>query len=65
VRAWRRLAAAALALLLVAAAAPAPFDEGAALRAQVSRMIANPEAHGCLETRFALLRAIGPDLRSP
>jgi hypothetical protein len=62
-RAWRRLAACALAVLLVAAAAPSPFDEGAALRARVSRMIANPEAHGCLETRFAFLRVIANETK--
>jgi beta-lactamase regulating signal transducer with metallopeptidase domain len=62
-RGWRRLATFALALLLVAVAAPAPFDEAAALRAQVSRMIANPEAHGCLETQFAFLRAVALELK--
>lgn len=55
---WRRPAAAVLALLLVAAAAPAPFDAGEALRARAARMIADPEAHGCLETRFAFLQAV-------
>ncbi len=64
-RAWRRLAAAALALLVVAAAAPAPFNEAAALRAEVARMLANPEAHGCLETRFAFLRAVAHELENP
>lgn len=62
---WPRLAVGSLALLLVAAAAPAPFDEGAALRAEVARMLANPEAHGCLETRFAFLRAVAHELRNP
>jgi len=62
---WRRLAVAALALLLVAAAAPVRFDEGAALRAQVARMVGNPEAYGCLETRFAFLRAVAHELRNP
>jgi len=64
-RTWRRLAAAALAVLLVAAAAPAPFDEGAELRARFARMLAEPEAYGCLETRFAFLRAVAHELRSP
>jgi beta-lactamase regulating signal transducer with metallopeptidase domain len=63
-RAWPRLVAVALALFVIAAAAPAPFDEAAALRADLARMLANPEAHGCLETRFAFLRALAHELKN-
>jgi beta-lactamase regulating signal transducer with metallopeptidase domain len=61
-RAWRRLAAAAAGILLVAAAAPPPFDEAGDLRARLAHALANPESHGCLETRHLFLRAVALEL---
>jgi beta-lactamase regulating signal transducer with metallopeptidase domain len=66
-RARRRIAAVALALLLLAAAAPGRLriDAGGALRAQLARGLAEPEAHGCLELRRIFLRAIALETRNP